>query len=236
MRRRSLSMVVLVAGSLFSRSARAQAIAGRVVEGEARAPAAQAVVILVGDSATIAGAAQTDSAGQFALDPGRPGSYRLLFFRAGGGSVATPEFELDSTDLERQFLIPGDGAAHPALYLAGDVDLTAHDRPVRGLIPGYPDVEAHRGIRGRVRILFVIDETGRPDKSSLQILGATSEAFANSVRSALMRSRFMPAMLHGGVVPQLAQLTIHFRCATDPMPPDGNVVVTTLYAECTLRR
>ena len=226
--------LVLLALLLPAFGARGQGLAGRVVLGPWRQPAAHAVVVLADDSARVVAAAQTDSAGMFALAGGRPGAYRLLFFRAGGPSAVTPPLQLDTVAAYAELLvqIPGDssGGRRP-LYRATDVDRTAVPKPREKVpLPRYPREQARRGIRGLVRVLFIVDERGYPETASFRVVGATHEAFIDPVRDAVFDMRLRPAERAGRPVPQLVELTFDFGCPV--APPAGDVMIRSRLAAC----
>lgn len=107
---------------------------------------------------------------------------------------------------------PGSGNDAPG---TGPLTVFQVDKPVQPLgsnrVPVYPDVLRARGIEGEVFARFVVDETGRIDMKTFDILSATSPAFANAVRYALERSRFRPAEAAGRKVPQLVEQRFQFR-------------------------
>ncbi len=78
-------------------------------------------------------------------------------------------------------------------------------------IPEYPAALRSSGIEGRVIAEFVVTENGRVDESSLRIISSTNELFAGSIRRALSRMRFRPAMIAGHAVPQLVQQQFVFK-------------------------
>lgn len=77
--------------------------------------------------------------------------------------------------------------------------------------PVYPDLLRSRGIEGDVYARFVVDETGRVDMKSVEIVSASSSTFAASVRHALERARFQPAEAAGRKVAQLVEQRFQFR-------------------------
>ena len=66
--------------------------------------------------------------------------------------------------------------------------------------PVYPLALLQRGVGGTVVARFVIDSTGRPVANSLQIVSSSDELFARSVRDAVRRNRYLPALLAGRTV------------------------------------
>ena len=76
--------------------------------------------------------------------------------------------------------------------------------------PMYPDSLRTHGIEGLVVIRFIVDTGGRADSSTLRFLEASNPGFANAVRAALPRMRFIPAQLDGRHVPQLVSQEFRF--------------------------
>jgi len=80
-----------------------------------------------------------------------------------------------------------------------------------GMRPEYPAQLRASGIEGRVTVEFVVDETGKADASTFRILSATNDLFAQSVKRAVIRSRFRPASIAGKPVAQLVQQLFVFK-------------------------
>lgn len=74
----------------------------------------------------------------------------------------------------------------------------------------YPDEMRSRGKTGDVIVQYVVDTTGRVDPSTVEIIKATDNAFANSVKSVLPEMRFFPAETGGRRVRQLVQQSFRF--------------------------
>ena len=211
-----------------------QAISGRIVLDSSGAPAARAVVLLIGDGARIVAQTHADSGGVFGITTERPGAYQLGFFLGGKDALLSPSFVLDTgTYLEREYRLPGGPAALSEIWLPGEVTKTTISRP-RNPTPTYPDREARRGIRGIVRVLLVVNEKGDPEMRSAQVIGASDTAFVEPVLRTLKRSHFWPAERDGHTVAQLTHLTFDFGCPGDPEV--GNVIVRTLYPGACARR
>ncbi len=100
---------------------------------------------------------------------------------------------------------------------SGTGPLTAFevDRPVRALssnrAPDYPNVLRSRGIEGEVFARFVVDETGRVDMKTFEVISASSPPFAAAVRYSIERARFKPAEAAGRSVAQLVEQHFQFR-------------------------
>jgi periplasmic protein TonB len=76
--------------------------------------------------------------------------------------------------------------------------------------PRYPSMAERIGLEGRVLLRFVIDTTGRVDKSSIEVLETTEDQFTRPAVDAVSRARFRPAVLSGNAVRQLAEESIRF--------------------------
>ncbi len=100
---------------------------------------------------------------------------------------------------------------------SGTGPLTAFevDRPVRALssnrAPVYPDVLRSHGIEGEVFARFVVDEAGRVDMKTFEVISASSPPFAAAVRYSIERARFKPAEAAGRRVAQLVEQHFQFR-------------------------
>lgn len=79
--------------------------------------------------------------------------------------------------------------------------------------PSYPDSLRRRGIEGLVVIRFIVDTMGHADSSTLRIVETTHPGFAQAVRVALPRMKFIPAELGGRHVPVLVMQEFRFVIA-----------------------
>ncbi|MBA3672183.1 MAG: energy transducer TonB [Gemmatimonadaceae bacterium] len=84
-------------------------------------------------------------------------------------------------------------------------------RTERSAAPAYPEDLRKESREGRVLVRYVVDTTGRVDSSSIQVIGASHEAFARSVREALPQMRFTAASIGGKHVRQLVEQPFDFR-------------------------
>ena len=101
----------------------------------------------------------------------------------------------------------GNGGRHA--YDASEVETTVSIIGIR--MPEYPSALRSSGIEGKVVAEFVVTENGRADMNSLRIISSTNELFVESIRRALSRMRFRPAMIGGRSVPQLVQQQFVFK-------------------------
>ena len=209
--------LTLVAGA--GRPADAQTLGGQVVQLDTKKPLSGAAVALVNDSAQIVASTSASPEGAFYLDAPQAGEYRLVLFVAGA-SFVSPAVKLDSgKTIEKQFSVPDVPDAFASTLFARDV--TSEATPLPGSPqPSYPAGLLEEGIRGLVSAMFVVSETGQPDLATLRVLSATNERFAESVRSALQRTRFVPAQKDGAPVRQVVQRTYDFGMAGDPVRGD----------------
>ena len=79
--------------------------------------------------------------------------------------------------------------------------------------PQYPDVLRNSGVEGQVTALFVVDEQGRAEESSVRFLRSDNRLFKEAVKVALRRMRFNPALVSGRKVRQLVQMPFVFTLA-----------------------
>lgn len=108
------------------------------------------------------------------------------------------------------------GAGGPKLmppnnvYLEYQVEVPATPAP-NNQAPRYPTELRTAKIEGEVLAQFIVDESGRADSSSLQVVRSTNEGFANAVRSSISSFRFSPALVGGRPVKQLVQMPFQFN-------------------------
>ena len=101
---------------------------------------------------------------------------------------------------------------HPlagGVYTPDMVDRIVAPRPGNPT-PRYPQVLMSAGIEQTLDVTFVVDTTGRVEEPSIAFPSTAHRLFAESVRAALLASRYFPAYLGGRVVPQLVQQQFRF--------------------------
>jgi len=96
------------------------------------------------------------------------------------------------------------------VYLEYQVEVPATPVP-NNRAPRYPAELRSANIEGEVLAQFIVDESGRADSSSLQVVRSTNEGFANAVRSSVSSFRFSPALVGGRPVKQLVQMPFQFN-------------------------
>lgn len=77
--------------------------------------------------------------------------------------------------------------------------------------PTYPSKLLELKIEGGAYVQFVVDTTGYADTLSFRVISATHPEFAASVREALPRMRFSPAVLRSKKVRQLVEQPFMFK-------------------------
>jgi hypothetical protein len=200
-----------------------QTLGGQVVQLDTKKPLAGAAVALVNDSAQVVAQSAASPEGSFYLDAPKPGDYRLVLF-VSGASFVSPSVQLDSgKTIERLFSVPDVPESFASTLFARDV--TTEAMPVPGSpMPQYPSGLAAEGIRATVSTMFVVSELGQPDLETFRVLSTTSnEQFVDAIRTALQRTRFVPAKKDGEWVRQVVQYTYDFGLPGDP--ERGDVIV-----------
>jgi TonB family protein len=109
-------------------------------------------------------------------------------------SAATTRTSTDTTPVLKEFQVD-----KPASTLAGSPG------------PSYPAAEKARGEEGSVLALFVVRADGTLDPASIKIVRATSDSFADAVRTALTKMKFSAAEVGGRTVAQMVQQPFEFQ-------------------------
>ena len=68
-----------------------------------------------------------------------------------------------------------------------------------------------QNIEGGAFVIYVVDTLGMADTTSLKVVNATHDEFAQAVRDAMPKMRFRPAILSGMKVRQLVQQNFTFK-------------------------
>lgn len=91
-----------------------------------------------------------------------------------------------------------------------EVDSTVERDPTSAA-PVYPAQLLADHVEGSAFVLYIVDSLGRVDTTTLRVVRATHPGFVTSVRQALARMKFRPALLRGHPVSQLVQQSFAFR-------------------------
>jgi TonB family protein len=125
-------------------------------------------------------------------------------------SPVTSELSRNVNSIARTTSPTGDtGSGGRRAYDASEVESGVS--VIGSTIPEYPSALRSSGIEGKVVAEFVVTENGRADVSSLRIISSTNQLFVESIRRALSRMRFRPAMIGGHAVAQLVQQQFVFK-------------------------
>jgi len=109
-----------------------------------------------------------------------------------------------------------DGADGGLASPDGPLDASLVDRAAiaRSIVtPRYPAALRARALQGEVVVRFVVDSAGRVAPGTLEVVRATHDLFADAVRAALARTRYVPAERAGRRVAQLVEQRFTFRLA-----------------------
>lgn len=217
----SVAMTALCAAPF---AVHAQTVGGQIVGLESNRPVHGANVALVDDSANIVSSTAADTAnGMFYIDAPHAGHYRVVLF-VPGGSFVSPAMQLDSAQtVERRFSVPDVPGNFRGAYFAQDVTTPAQRLSLKPL-PRYPYSREGTGQSALVVLMFVVDEHGRVDPSSVQVINDPGYDFAQAARSALANAVYTPAIKDGASVRQVTQLSIGFGVAGNTPPADIRVV------------
>ena len=120
------------------------------------------------------------------------------------GLGATPAMSLgDIVNCKSAMAPPADG-----IYTEEMVERSVRAKPGNPK-PRYPGALADMGVEGTFLVRFVVDSLGAVAADKIEFPRSMHRLFMNAVRSALLKSRYSPAMLAGHVVAQ--QVSQEFR-------------------------
>lgn len=119
-----------------------------------------------------------------------------------------------ATDAANPLAIVGAGVPSGG-EITGPLTALEVDKAVRAFRtnrpPSYPERLRAQGVEGEVLARYVVDERGRVDIRTFEVISASTPAFASTVRSALEQARFEPAEAAGKKVAQLVEQRFQFR-------------------------
>jgi TonB family protein len=144
---------------------------------------------------------------------------------AGGSEASSKESSAEAEPAEKSVVaegrrIPSAGDSAPAVSPALEADegaltiLEVDSAVVRDPSSAAPEYPAHllkERLEGLAQVRYVVDTLGSVDTLSYRVLQASHPDFAQSVRRALPKMRFRPAMQGGQRVRQLIEQTFRFR-------------------------
>ena len=112
----------------------------------------------------------------------------------------------------------GDEPFGPAPFLAAKVYTALEvdqmvERYESSAAPVYPPELSARGTEGQVEASYVVDNVGRVDTTTIEVMRSDHPRFTESVRTALAEARFRPATRGGTAVRQLVAQRFRFKLA-----------------------
>ena len=220
------SAILAVASAIVPQLAHAQTVGGEIVGLESQKPVHGANVALVDDSANIVSSTAADTAnGMFYIDAPHAGHYRVVIF-APGGSFVSPYVRLDSAQtIQWRLSVPDVPGKFQSAYFAQDVTTPARLIPSTDS-PVYPLRESETHTTGVVALMFVVDEHGKIDPSTVQLINDANAHFTTAVREWLGHVAYAPAVRAGVAVRQVVQLSVGFGVPGNTPPAD--LVITSL--------
>lgn len=90
-------------------------------------------------------------------------------------------------------------------------ELTNRSEVARLVERNYPPLLRDAGIAGNVTLRFRVNEDGRVDESSIEVLDSSHEGFADAARRAVSRMRFRPAKVNNQAVKVWVQIPVTFN-------------------------
>jgi len=91
-----------------------------------------------------------------------------------------------------------------------DVDSAAAFDPASA-VPEYPTAMALRRVEGNAVLHFVVDSTGLIDMTTVRVMSATNQLFAQAVLDAMPRMRYRPARIGARAVRLLVEQAFAFK-------------------------
>lgn len=89
-------------------------------------------------------------------------------------------------------------------------ELTNRSEVGRLVERNYPPLLRDAGISGNVTLRFRVNEDGRVDESSIEVLDSSHDGFADAARRAVSRMRFRPAKVNNQAVKVWVQIPVTF--------------------------
>lgn len=124
----------------------------------------------------------------------------------------SPDLRVGSAEILAEVRGSGETRApHEGAWSDATVD--EPPRPVREIVPRYPEALRAAGVEGEVVAMFVIDTAGRVRQESLRVISASHDLFASAVMATLRDARFAPGRVNGRAVSTLVQRSFRFALA-----------------------
>ena len=142
-----------------------------------------------------------------AIDASVADSAPAIVTRALGGDAIAVQLRISTGPEDTRFRVPSE-----QLFTATFPRLRLVDARPTGVPPlaEYPEEERDDGGDGEVMLRVVVNASGNAVISTLEVLHATSPAFALSAARALARYHFTPARVGSCTVPQVVEIPFWF--------------------------
>ncbi|HKV51894.1 MAG TPA: TonB family protein [Gemmatimonadaceae bacterium] len=127
----------------------------------------------------------------------------IVIWSRRGERHGTPRFASNPDTLEKL-------VAALTIYTADQVDAPAHQDTAVHVDPVYPEALFMSGTSGQVVAEFVVDTTGLVSMPTFSAISSTDPEFTMSVRRALERAVYIPAVRQGSKVRQVVEQPFTF--------------------------
>lgn len=101
------------------------------------------------------------------------------------------------------------------IYSPSELDrpaaLSSQEMTARLLARSYPPALQKAGVTGTVQVQFVVDQTGKVDPSTVQVVSSTVPALADAAKGVVPEIKFRPGQLNGQPVKSVVMLPIVYR-------------------------
>jgi protein TonB len=127
--------------------------------------------------------------------------------KAGGLSDGVPTgVAQDASDRDT----PADEGTYDISAVEVRPELSNRSEVARLVERNYPPLLRDAGISGSVTLSFVVNEDGRVNEASIEVLDASHEGFADAARRAVSRMRFRPAKVNNQAVKVKVSIPVTF--------------------------
>lgn len=114
------------------------------------------------------------------------------------------------------FIVPAASKAQDAtIYSPSELDkpaaLSSTEMTARLLARSYPAALQRAGVTGTVQVQFVVDQTGKVDPTTVQIVSSTEPKLADAAKGIVPEIKFKPGQLNGQPVKSVVILPIVYK-------------------------
>jgi periplasmic protein TonB len=112
-------------------------------------------------------------------------------------------------------LAPRGAAAQGAVYAGADLDtppkLVSPTAAARLVQDSYPEQLKRAGVGGTVQVQFVVDEKGKVEASSIEVVAASLPQLGEAAKQIVEKIEFKPGTAKGGAVRSRVLLPLVFK-------------------------